>query len=71
VGETYLDSKIPQEIIKLYPSEFLLTHFWVEAEIDGNWQILDVSYDTGLSKAGFLVNEWQSNRTCFDITKTY
>lgn len=70
-GETYLDQKVPEEIRKFYPSEFLLTHFWVEVQLDNNWHILDASYDIGLSKAGFIVNEWESNKTCFDITKAY
>jgi hypothetical protein len=71
VGETYLDEKIPFEIRNLYPIQFLLTHFWVEVQIEGKWIILDSSYDPPLARSGFVVNEWDSGRTCFDITKTY
>jgi hypothetical protein len=38
VGETYLDERVPEEIKKLYPPEVLLTHFWVEVQLDGTWQ---------------------------------
>lgn len=30
IGETFLDERVPEEIRHLYPSEFLLTHFWVQ-----------------------------------------
>lgn len=71
VGETYLDTKIPEDIRRLYPSEFCLTHFFVEIQIDNEWRILDPSYDPPLKKHGFIVNDWDSNRTCFDITRLY
>lgn len=71
VGETFLDEKIPAEIRALYPARFPLTHFWVEAQIDGNWRVLDASYDPPLAAAGFKVNQWDSNHTCFEITKEY
>jgi hypothetical protein len=71
VGDTYLDSKIPQDIRNLYPSEFQLTHFWVEVQLADTWRTLDASYDPALTHAGFNVNDWDSNRTCFEITKVY
>jgi hypothetical protein len=71
VGETFLDTVIPEEIRLLYPTEFQLTHFWVEVLLNDIWHTLDASYDPGLASAGFNVNEWDSNRTCFEITKTY
>lgn len=71
VGETFLDAKIPEEIRLLYPSEFQLTHFWVEVLLKDVWHTLDASYDPGLENAGFNVNDWDSNRTCFEITKVY
>jgi hypothetical protein len=71
VGDTYLDDSVPIAIKNLYPAQFPLTHFWVEIQIDNSWRILDASYDPPLAKAGFVVNEWNSNRTCFDITKIY
>lgn len=71
VGETYLDSNFPVEIRALYPQDLVLTHFWVEVELDDGWSILDASYDPPLAKAGFVVNSWESNTTCFEITKTY
>ena len=73
VGDTYLDDNVPQEIHVLYPreKEYRLTHFWIEAEIDGKWRNLDPSYDPPLAKAGFRVNEFESDGICFDITETY
>jgi len=71
VGETYLDEQIPLEVRNLYPANIPLTHFWAEIEIENNWRILDASYDPELAKVGFIVNEWDSNRTCFEITKAY
>jgi hypothetical protein len=71
IGETYLDTKIPEEVRVLYPSEFQLTHFWVEVQLAEVWRTLDASYDPGLAYAGFNVNDWDSNQTCFQITKTY
>ena len=69
VRETYLDEKIPTEIKNQYPSQFLLTHFWVEVFLENMWHTLDASYDPGLQRIGFIVNGWESNQTCFDITK--
>lgn len=71
VGETYLDTTIPEEIRVLYPGEFQLTHFWVEVLLEGVWHILDTSYDPGLKRGGVEITDWDSNRTCFEITKTY
>jgi hypothetical protein len=71
VGETYLDTKTPEAIRALYPSEFQLTHFWVDVLLGDVWHTLDASYDPGLASAGFDVNDWNSNRTCFQITKAY
>ena len=73
VGETYWDSAIiPQSIIDLYPTRFLVTHFYVEAEIDGSWRALDPSFDHDLAKVGFRVAEWSgANAPCFNITKHY
>jgi hypothetical protein len=71
VGETFLDARIPEEIRRLYPRDVLLTHFWVEIEIDGRWQPADPSYDPPLGVAGFPVNDWDSGKTCFEITRAY
>jgi len=73
VGETYWDaSVIPQRIIDLYPQQHLVTHFFVEAEIDGQWRTLDPTFDPALAKAGFRVAGWGgANAPCFDITKLY
>lgn len=71
VGETRLENYIPERIHKLYPKEFLLTHFYVEVDIDGIWKILDPSYDPPLCKHGFIVNNWDSNKSCFEIIRLY
>ena len=71
LGETFLDSIIPEEIRLLYPFDIPLVHFWAEIKIDGRWLTLDASYDKGLKKLGFPVTEFSSDRTCFDITKYY
>lgn len=73
VGNTYLDQKVPEEIRMLYPKDpkYGLTHFWIEAEIDGYWRVLDPSYDPALGRVGFRFNEWGSGETCFDITEEY
>ena len=69
MGETFLDQEIPPEIRSLYPTGFPLTHFWVEIELEDEWRILDASFNPPLSKGGLIVNNWESNKTCFAITK--
>ncbi|QPN59632.1 hypothetical protein H8F24_16940 [Synechococcus sp. CBW1002] len=71
VGEICFGDIIPAGIQSLHPSEFLPTHFWVEIWLDGGWHVLDCSYDPPLAEAGLVVNQWDSNRTCFEITKVY
>ena len=71
VGDTFLDPIIPRDISSLYPTQFKLTHFWVEILINNDWHKLDASYDPPLERAGFMIADWNSNRTCFEITKTY
>lgn len=73
VGETYWnEALIPSSIVCLYPRQFLVTHFYVEALIDAEWRLLDTSFDPGLEKLGFRVATWEgSNTPCFEITKLY
>ncbi len=72
IGETFWDaSLIPQDIIALYSDRFLVTHFWVEAEIDGAWRSLDASFQPEMANHGFRTCDWDSNTTCFEITKLY
>jgi hypothetical protein len=71
IGETFLDERVPQEIRRLYPTDIPLTHFWIEVDIDGAWRAMDPSYDPPLASVGFQVNEWNSGKTCFEITRTY
>ncbi len=72
-AETFWDETlIPPEIHKLYPPKHLVTHFYVEAEIDGAWRILDPSFDPVLEKAGFRIGQWDSRTiACFTLTKIY
>jgi hypothetical protein len=50
------DLDLPKEILDI-PHQDLSTHVYLEANIDGNWVILDPSWDKGLS--GILpVNNW-------------
>ncbi len=73
VGETRWDRTIiPDRIVDLYPARFLVTHFYVEAEIEGAWRILDPSFDPALRKAGFRIAEWDGeNAPCFDMVKVH
>jgi len=72
VGETYWDKEIiPDEIVSFYPENLLTTHFFVEAKIDGKWQILDPSFQPNLEKVGFTIGSWENNKHCFPITKLY
>jgi len=73
IGETFWDKNIiPDEIIALYPQQHLVTHFFVEAEIDGAWWTLDPSLDPALEKRGFQVGRWGPVPIlCFPITKLY
>lgn len=70
-GETYLEDRVPLKIRELYPQEFTLTHFWVEVAIAEHWHILDASYDPPLARAGFTVNEWDTQNICFPITREF
>ena len=72
-GETYWDAKlIPADILQLYPRQHLVTHFFVEAEIDGAWWTLDPSIDPALEKYGFQAGRWSEIPSlCFPITKLY
>jgi hypothetical protein len=72
-GETFWDKAlIPDEISSLYPKQHLVTHFFVEVEIDGVWWALDPTIDPALEKNGFQVGKWDESRTlCFPITKLY
>ena len=73
VGETALEEIVPENIRALYPTEeeFKLTHFWIEAEIDGKWQALDPSFDPLLAKADFTISQWGDDEICFSIEKVY
>ncbi|MEO1004151.1 MAG: hypothetical protein AAFX65_13705 [Cyanobacteria bacterium J06638_7] len=71
VGENSFDRRLPERIRRLHPGEFLLTHFWVEVLLDEQWLILDASYDSALSHAGFPVREWGDNAPCFNINRVY
>lgn len=71
VGEISLGEAIPEKIRVLHPREFLPTHFWVEVLLDGHWCQLDASYDSKLAMAGLAVCEWDSDRTCFEVTRTF
>ncbi len=72
VGETYWDENlIPSDVIRLYSYKHLVTHFFVEINLDGKWIALDPSYDPPLAKSGFPVTQWGDNKICFPITKLY
>ena len=73
VGETYWDPKIvPAEILDLLPADILVTHFFVEALVEGQWRIVDPSFQPALSKYGFTTGSWDGAAvSCFPITKLY
>lgn len=73
VGETEWDGQlIPESILSLYPARFPVTHFYVEADIDGAWRPLDPTFDPGLEPAGFRVADWEGrNAPCFILRKLY
>lgn len=72
VGETFWDPNIvPSEIVNLLPDDILVTHFFVEAKIDGQWRVLDPSFQPSLAQYGFQIGSWDNGVHCFPITKLY
>lgn len=73
VGETYWDPKIvPAEILALLPADILVTHFFVEAQVEGQWKIVDPTFQPALLKYGFTIGSWEGTSSpCFPITKLY
>lgn len=50
------DLNLPLELEKI-PHDNDCTHTYLEIKIDGNWKILDVTWDSGL-KGLFHINQW-------------
>jgi len=72
VGETYWDPNIvPADIVALLPTDILVTHFFVEANIDGRWRALDPSFPAAWARHGFTIGSWENGKTCFPITRLY
>ena len=73
VGETYWDRNIiPTSILDLLPADIHVTHFYCEVQIDGQWRIVDPSFQPTLKKMGFNIGAWEGTaQSCFPITKLY
>lgn len=72
VGETYWDPALfPPDVLALASHDFKDAHFWCEVQLDGAWVKLDLSFDPGLARAGFVVSEFGDGELCFPITRTY
>jgi len=66
------DTLVPLEIISLYPSGLLTTHFYVEVEMSGRWRCLDPSWDKALEPAGFKIADWEGNNSPgFNLVRVY
>ena len=50
------DLNLPSELEKI-PHDNDCTHVYLEIKIDGNWKILDATWDKGLKNL-FHINEW-------------
>lgn len=73
VGETHWDRRlVPGEMVDLLPKDIQVTHFFVEALIDGKWRIIDPTFQPALARLGFTIGAWEgTDTTCFEITKLY
>lgn len=71
-GVTYWDENIfGKEITDLIPTDFMITHFFMEIYLDNEWRILDPSYQTTLEKYGLTTGSWQNGKSCFPLTKIF
>lgn len=73
VAETYWDRNIvPPAIVDLLPDDILVTHFFTEVFIDGEWSVADPSIQPSLAKYGFTIGSFgKGGQSCFPITKLY
>ena len=72
VAETYWDAEIfGIEAVSLIPDDLTVTHFFVEVLIDGQWRLLDPSFQPNLKQYGLTIGGWDSNQSCFPLTKIY
>lgn len=73
VGETFWDKNIvPAEIVDLLPADIQVTHFYPEVLMDGNWRIVDPSFQPDLGKFGFQIGAFEgTEKPCFPITRLY
>lgn len=72
VGETYWNPAIFGEAItQLLPADILTTHFYCEIYQNGQWRIIDPSFQPSLAPSGLTIGSWDGGESCFPITKLY
>lgn len=73
VGEIFWDPNIiPPDVYRYWPGDILVTHFYPEVMVEGEWRIVDPSLQPSLSKYGFTIGQWEKGgASCFPITKLY
>ena len=68
---TWFEGHIPKEIQDLLPQDLLCTHFYPEIFQEGEWRIIDPSFQPSLEKYGFTIGSWENGKSCFTLTKIY
>lgn len=71
IGETQWHAMVPVTILEMMPQDVPVTHFFVEILLDGEWRVLDASFQPALAKFGFPVGGWETGQLCFPIHKLY
>jgi hypothetical protein len=68
---TWNTDTIPKEISDLLPNDILVTHFFAEIYQDGEWRIIDPSFQPSLEKHGLTIGAWNNGKSCFPLIKIY
>lgn len=68
----WADTIVPDDIVTLFPDDLRATHFFIEVLHDGEWKILDASWQSAMAGRGAVISEWgQQNEPGFKLTKLY
>lgn len=74
LGEVdWADTPCPPEILKLLPEDAVETHFFPEIRVDGEWKILDPTWNKSFAvKFNLPYSEFnRENESCFKIHRLY